>query len=671
MTRFRFLGKARKFIAVDFDSRHLRIVQAQHTGERTQVLKLTQVDMPEEMDLTDPTVVGQFLGQTLKELHLASGGVLMNVPRGQAVLKPVTLPPGADPDELANMVRFQVEKDLSYDAAEAVIDYTITSHFDVEASQEGATAGANVLAAVVKVPVVEHYRNIAAAANIKLLRLGLRPYASLRCADVCTVRGEDEAVAVVFLTADETEINVLVGSSLTFSRSAVVNIAPPVGGSDPAVQETVDSLVTEIARSVQSYQTVHGGGKVDAVLLAGGTGVESRVAQRLAKQLKVRCETFDPSGALGLKESSPETSAFIAAIGLAIAHRGRALPFDFLAPKQPRVRRDLRKVRIYAAVAIGALVLLTCGLLVNNHLSAKEADVQDLIRQRKKLRKEAKKVEALVRYVDKVEAWETDGRDWLDHWANLCGQFPSCEHVYIDRFKTNRSDGSIVFTVKATDNAWIDRLADNLDRAGYELRRGTSASEDITRGVYRHRTDVKIIVPGRMNVNLAMVQAKPRPPDDISLEKFRPGEKLTPAGAPLSGTTGPGVGRDRSVVYSPPKPTAPPAPKAPPAAKAPTPAKPAPPQVANEQEREWRKQWEERMEGYWKRDLERRRRSHKGPVTQEVIGQWRSEFERRMEPYWKRELERRRRGGSSRDRRGSGSDRGGRPSDRRRRGGGR
>ena len=661
MAGLRLPGKARKFIAVDFDSRHLRVVQAQHTGGVTRVLKLTQVDMPEEMDLADPTAVGQFLGRTLKDLRLSGTGVLMNVPRGQAVLKPLTLPTGADRDELANMVRFQVERDLPYDVAEAVIDYTITSHFDVDASQESAASGVNVLAAVAKLSVVDHYRQIAEAANIRLLRLGLRPYASLRCADACTVREEDEAVAVVFLTADETEINVLVGSSLTFSRSAVLKIAPPISGSDPAVKETVDSLVTEIGRSLQSYQTVHGGRKVDAVLLAGGTGVESRVAQELAKRMKIGCETFDPSGALGLRESSPDTSAFIAAIGLAIAHHGPALAFDFLAPKRPKVRRDMRKVRMYAAAGFAALALLACVFLVNDHLSGKEADVLDLRAEHKKLKKEAKTVRDLGRYVSAVQEWEDQGRDWLDHWAYLCGLFPSCEHVYIDRFKTSRVDGSVVFTVMATDSAWIDQLSANLTKAGYEFRRGVSTSADINKEEYRHKTDMKILVPKNRKVDLAVVEAKPRPPDDISLEKFRPGEKLPAAGGPRRGG-GPMAARERGVIYSPAKPTtANPKPGG-------APAKPDATAGLNPQEQQWRKEFEKRMASYWQRELERQKRKHKGPVTRELIAKWRGAFEKKIEPYWQKELARRRKGAPSRR---SGSSDGRKSSDRRRRGSGR
>lgn len=650
MARVRLPGRNRKFIAVDFDSRHLRIVQAQHSGDTTRVLKLTQVEMPEEMDLDDPAAVGEFLARTLKDLHLAGAGVLMHVPRAQAVLKPLTLPPGTDADELAAMVRFQVEKELSYDPAEAVIDYTITSHFDVQASAEGAAAGINVLAAVVKQPVVDHYRRIARAANIKLLRLGLRPYALLQCIEACTRRREGESVAVVFLTADETEINVLVGNSLVFTRSAVLNIAPPQGGSDPAVKQTVDALVTEVTRSLQSYQTVHGGEKVDAILLAGGTGVESRVSQELSRQTKIQCQTFDPSAALGLAEARPGTSAFMGAIGLAVGHRGAALAFDFLAPKRPRPKRDMRKVRMYTGLGTAAAVMLGVIVFVVSFLGAKARRVDRLSERCDKLKKEAAAVKSLGRYVNAVTDWEHGGRNWLDHWANLCGIFPSCEHVYIDRIQTNHSDGAISFTVKATDSAWIDRLCANLSQAGYTFRRGTDTAADINKEEYRHKTDLKVLIPPKMKVAMGAIEPKPRPQDDDSMAKFVPGKRLPAEGTP-QGPSSPAVYAPRQA--SPPRPSTPSRPK-------PPPSSPMPGGLTAEEQR-WRKDWEQRGESDWKRELYRRKRDHRGPESEALIQQWRREFDRTREERWRRYLEYRRRGGSRERSRGSSrSRRGGR-----------
>ena len=542
-------GRAKRFTAVDFDSRQMRIVLAEHVGNRTRILKLTQIDMPPEMDLGSAAAVGEFLGRTIKDLGLGGTGVLMNLPRGQAVLKPLTLPPGTPRSELAGMVQFQVEKELPFRVEEAVIDFTVASHFDAGTGVEAAAPGVDVLVAAVRLPVVDYYRQIAEAANVDLLRLGLRPYASVQCLDACTRRDERESVAIVNMTADETEINVVVGGSLAFSRSAVLSITPPRGGSDPAIKETVETLVTEVTRSLQSYQAVQGGRPINAVLVAGGTGVESRVAQHLAQHLGVQCELFHPGGVLGIQGDVPGTSAFMAAVGLAIGHHSASLPFDFLSPKRPAVQRDLRKIRLVGAAAIAGLVLLTVVVVISSRIATKRARLNSLKAEYGKLREENKKVKAMGKRVEAVDDWLKDSRNWVDHWAYLSSLFPSCQEAYISDIKVSRTDGSISFTVKARDSEVIAALGARLRDAGYDFKPGQAATGKDRYG-YLHSTEVKVPVPRDMEVNLANVRWPPRPSDDASLEQF-----LRPQSWSVKASPGEGDRHDGAV--SPRRPTAP------------------------------------------------------------------------------------------------------------------
>ncbi|HOD82651.1 MAG: Competence protein A [Planctomycetes bacterium ADurb.Bin126] len=570
-------GLPRRFTAVDFDSRQMRIVHAEHVGGRMRVLKLHQLAMPPETDLSNAQLVGQVLGKGIRDLGLSGTGVLMNVPRGQAVLKPLTLPAQTPRQELPAMVQFQMEKELPFRPEEAVIDFTMAEHFDAVASAELSAAGAGVslLVSAVRLPVVDYYRRVAEAAGVKLARLGLRPYASIQCVDACTLRAESETVAIVHVTPDETEINVLLGGGLTFSRSAVVTVLPPKTGSDPAVKETVDALATEVARSLQSYQAVQGGKKVDAILVAGGTGIESRLASHLAQRLLTKCEIFHPGPALGVHSDAPETSAFIAALGLAVGHCSKILPFDFLAPKRPVVRRDLKKIRRIAALAMAGVVLLGAGIAFTAHLQAKRTVLQNLRNKVASAQKENKDVKALQKRVKAFDTWLSDSRNWLDHWTYLSCLFPPCQDAYISDFRVNRSDGSISFIVKAREAEIITDLGKRLTEAGYEFRAGRETATEQDRYGYLHAADMKVILPPNLEMNLANMEKPKRPVDDSSLEDFlRPGYK--PVGSP---NLRPPEGSPPSA--SGPAPSSlPSSPEAPEAPAAPTAASP-PPQPAD------------------------------------------------------------------------------------------
>ncbi|MBE3071213.1 MAG: pilus assembly protein PilM [Planctomycetes bacterium] len=510
--------KLGRYCALDFDGRHLRVVQADSTGGQTRILKLVTIDMPAGLDLSDAAALGAFVGRALDTLRLKGAAVLMNVPRGQAILKPLVLPPVAGPGELARMVQFQAAKEFTFKPDEAVIDFTIESHYGAETGPEDQPEGEHVLVAAVQRPVLEYYQKVAAAAGVRLLRLGLRPYANIRCVEVfggLQVRGR---AAVVHVTSDETEIDVMEGGGLTFSRSAVV--AVPVPGGDPAAEaEAVSAVVQEVTRSLQSYMAVERGQRIDAVLLAGGTGIEEAVAAELTQRLHVRCELFRPAPALGLEDGPADASAFIAPLGLAVGQGDAAAPpFDFLNPKRPPVERDVTKIVTVAAVSAVVLVVVSAFAGAAMHLMSANGRVGELTEQLNGLTKGNRKVAALKKRIDAIDGWAGKDRNWLDQWASMSAQFPACTEVYASGLTAN-PDGSLGIGVRARTNEAIEDLAARLGKAGYEFKPGQVTTGNDRFG-YTYTTSVKVIVKPGMKVNVAELAAVPRPADDVSAQRL-------------------------------------------------------------------------------------------------------------------------------------------------------
>ncbi len=521
-----------RFTAVDFDSRQVRIVQAEHTADGVRILKMIAGAMPDGLDVEDPEAVGRFLGEALAQSKLGSSGILMNVPRGQAVLKPLTLPPAETTGELAAMVHFQVEKELPFPGTEAAIDFTTETHYDAEGAAEGEESGVQVLVAAVRHGVVEHYQKIAEAAGVKLLRLGLRPYADQRAVQAYAPAADRATLAVLHLTADEVEIDVLAGSSLAFSRSAVARVVPgpgpqgaDAGADEDAPADPLDMVVMEVARSLRSYQAVQRGKRIEAVLVAGGTGLEDEVAAEIDRRLGLECVRFDPGRSLGLPEGGTETSAFISALGLAIAHQhGEALPYDFLHPKRPPVEKNqVLRVGVGASIAAGmVLVAALVGGAWYRH--SKQARVDALVERLGLLKTENKAVAELGSFVSKVRGWSEAGRPWLDHWARTSGLFPPCSEVYIAALDA-APDGTMSFSVRAASTDILDQLGEELIEAGYNFRPGqvtTVKSEPR----YPFSTNVRLLVDTKTEVDLAAIEPEPRPKDDASAELLARGKDL-------------------------------------------------------------------------------------------------------------------------------------------------
>jgi len=538
----------RRFVAIDFDSTSVRIVHAKRTGKNTRIDALYSYPTPAELDMDDAEAVGKFLGVTLKEFSrdsrtsLSRCGVLLSVPRQKAVLKPLTLPPGTPPEDMAAMVRFQVEKDLPFSPEESVIDYTATSHLDTAESANGGDpdVGVGVLVGAVTTEVVRHYQQIAEAAGVKLRRLGLRPYANMKCIDACMRRGDDETVMSVNITSDETEINVLKGSALAFCRSALVSVSKD---DFDQRKQAVEAVVREIVRSVHSYSSAQHQGEVTALLISGGTGLEDQVLKAVESKLQVQCRLLAPASSMNLPTSG-SGSAYAAAIGLAIAHQGQDLPFDFLNPKHPPIRHDARKVRVavIAAAAVAAIIVIVTA--INIYLGTLEEPLLADRALEKKLKKSTKSYKTLDRRVQTVETWLKARTNWLDHLTLLSQLAPDCKDLYIRTgFKTERK-GDITFKAYAKGHQVLEDFKARLAEAGYNPQSKGSGPSD--RGDYTHSEEITLTVKPGMTLDLTKHKHVPRPADDDSANILRNGGSSSKSS---SGTSRTRTDRSRSSRY--------------------------------------------------------------------------------------------------------------------------
>ncbi len=509
--------RLRRFVAVDFDSRQLRLVQAERSGGKTRILKLASVPMPDGLDPSDAQKLGAFLKRTLKQLKLGSAPVVMHLPRGQAVLKPMSLPPGTQRDEMAGMVRYQVENDLPFAGEEAVIDFTVTSsHYDAE-DATAETAGENVLVAAARLPAVDHYRQIAEAAGVKLLRLGLRPYANLTCVEACTIRGADEAVALVQLTADETEIDVIAGSSLAFSRSAPSKAGDHPHPDSDEGQRAVSTVVTEVIRSLQSYAAVERGHSVDAILVAGSTGIEPRVCEILHERLGIQAELLDPAGGFRIR-SGENTSGFVSALGLAAGSHGDEQPFDFLSPKQPVVKTDHRRTYLLAGVAGVVLLIGAIVPLREAYLSPKQSRRADLYRQRSELRKQVRQAKALPQRYMEVRDFLDDQYNWPLHLSVLSVLLPSADNAYLPSGLRADADGSVTFAIRTRDVGTIQEVTEKLDAADFTYKLGRSGVTESDPYGYTLSYEMTVYLPEETKAALAKAAAVDRPADDVAAD---------------------------------------------------------------------------------------------------------------------------------------------------------
>ncbi len=532
-------GPPPRFVALDMEGRKLRVVYADPGRGMPTFRTLALVEAPAEVDLKNAQALGRFIGGALKQLNLSSTRVLMDVPRSQSVLKTLTLPPVEHERELPAMVRYQVEKELPFPLDQAVIDFTVDEHYVADAGDESSVVATrpqtiDVLVAAVQRSVVEHAQKVAEAGGFRLHRLGLRPYADMRCLNACLAPAERRmSILLVHVLPGEVEINLLIEGALAFSRSGLIRQHDD-DGRPYSEKEILEGFVVEIARSAQSALSAHRGRKIERVYLAGDTGQEQTIVEMLAQRFRMPCAVLEPTEALKLNAGELAGPGFISPIGLAIAHgTAERMPFDFLNPKNPPIERNIKKIRAVTLATAASLLLLigfTWGMISRTSAASQLASLRT---QYNDLKKNNDPIEKLGQRSKAIEEWQSESLNWLDHWANISAKLPPAVEAYITTLKTN-PDGSFAFTVRARASKVITDLSKSLREAGYDVKLGAETVQNDDYG-YRYTTSVRLTVDGDAKIEPAKLKAPPRPSDDGSAELIRRGRTaVTSAISPSS-----------------------------------------------------------------------------------------------------------------------------------------
>ncbi len=444
----------RSLVSIDWDRRCLRLVHARIGRGQVRVLRAAAVPVPAGVVDGDPEVLGDFLRQTLAREKIRARRAVVSVPRDQAVLNTLSLPE-ASRDELAAMVHFQVIKELPFPADEAVIDFAATGSPDSPRPPEPKAQAGDVLVAAVRNEVFDFYRRVCQRAELRLERIGLRPYENL----VAVTEGMAAARTGLSLFVDVgpslTEIDVIQAGRLAFSRAASVTVPeqPAPTGQDEQpedVRGVVGDVLVEVTRSIAAYRATDPGARFDRIIVAGSCGIEAELAQAANRQIGAPAELYRPDAGLGLRDAdAPHATSFSAAIGLALSHGSDALlHFDFLHPKQPEAARKERLRRIPVAAGVAVLFLATAVAGYMQYVQPKRAKLKELQSQLAKQKKWASQFNQLQAEYEAARKWADAEVIWLDELRRLADVFPPHQQAYMASLKLD-GDGRIGIDLRA------------------------------------------------------------------------------------------------------------------------------------------------------------------------------------------------------------------------------
>ena len=211
-------------IGIEINSQKVNIAQIAKQGQQYKLIKNISADIPdgvyEDGQIVDSLTLSELIKDTLKANKISASSVSTAVPMREAIIRVIPVPAELDEAELKDMVLVhEAGMYLPYPREEVDLDYAKLGYF----MDEDGIEKVNVLLVATRKEVTDLYAEIFEQADLKLGVLEINSFALIR-----TIReqlrqfGSKEAVVLVDLEFDNTEIAIIVEGVPQFSRTVPI-----------------------------------------------------------------------------------------------------------------------------------------------------------------------------------------------------------------------------------------------------------------------------------------------------------------------------------------------------------------------------------------------------------------------------------------------------------------
>ncbi len=348
---FSFLSfKKKELFALDVGSYSIKLVQLKSTKKGYQLVKvghaLLSSDAIVDGALMDASAIVETIQKLLGDLKVKSQDVATSVSGNAVIIRKISLAAMTD-DELAESIQWEAEQYIPFDIADVNLDFQILGPDPSDESQM------EVLLVAAKKEVVDDYNAVLAEAGLTPVVLDVDAFACQNMLEMNYSFSEDELVAIVNIGASISNINIIRNGVSLFTRDVAsggnqfteeiqkrfgvsyedadsAKLGKSVDGVDAEevktiVQEVLDSLASEIARTVDFFLATNPDVSIEKVYVCGGAARVEGIEKELSEKLSVAVEIANPFNAVSYNEKSIDPDcvsdlapSFGVAVGLAI-----------------------------------------------------------------------------------------------------------------------------------------------------------------------------------------------------------------------------------------------------------------------------------------------------------------------------------------------------------------
>ena len=366
--------------------------------------------LPETVERDDASSVGLWLKERLRKLGVNGGPAVFVLERDIVSIRRVEIP-STDPDELPDMVRMSIERDLPIDAEDAIIDY-------IPVHEEGHSTIVHAVA--ISRRDVDRIHMVAAAAGIDVAAITLRCLGSVYLAG----RSEkaNDGVLAIDVTGEGLEFIVCNDRELLFSRGVGMQ------GEDGAPPDA-EQLSIEARRSWLSYRVSRGDLETPRAIVLGGEHADEIVK-------KVQENTGLPTQAYtgdNLIQGAGNMRGIWPLAGV-LSSMGEVEQIDLNSPRAAPDRAARTRQRL---LMMAGIVVVTAGIgwtLGNMQFSAFSESASELESKARGATAEYHEFRRREYRIEHLEGWRSIRPDWLEHLRVVTAPERDNKRVVLESF---------------------------------------------------------------------------------------------------------------------------------------------------------------------------------------------------------------------------------------------
>jgi type IV pilus assembly protein PilM len=313
-----FEGK--NLVGVDIGTSAVKVLQVRESRRGVHLMKYGIEPLPPQSivdgNVMNPDAVKDSLGKVFKDLKISQSDVALSISGHSVIIKKLNLPLMKQ-EELEEQIQWEAEQHIPFDISEVEVDYNVLA--------ENPDVGQmDVLLVAAKKDEIQDLVDVVRQTKLRPLVVDIDAFAIQNTYELSYGYNTGEVVALLNVGASVTNVNILNGAVSQFTRDITnggASITEEIqkqlqvsfeeaeaykaGGGihsaevvpqevDGIISNVVDSLASEIQRSLDFFMATTSQGEVSQIYLTGGTSKISYLKAAIEKRSRIPVTQFDP-----------------------------------------------------------------------------------------------------------------------------------------------------------------------------------------------------------------------------------------------------------------------------------------------------------------------------------------------------------------------------------------